>query len=57
MIYTSIILLFGFGIFCLSSFGGTFALGLLTSITLSAAMLANLIPASFFTIDHGAQHQ
>lgn len=43
MIYTSIILLFGFGIFCLSSFGGTFALGLLTSITLFAAMLANLI--------------
>ncbi|MDL2231234.1 MMPL family transporter [Porphyromonadaceae bacterium OttesenSCG-928-L07] len=43
MIYTSIILFFGFGIFCLSNFGGTFALGLLTSITLFAAMLANLI--------------
>lgn len=43
MIYTSIILFFGFSIFCLSSFGGTFALGLLTSITLFAAMLANLI--------------
>ncbi|WP_251623503.1 efflux RND transporter permease subunit [Odoribacter lunatus] len=43
MIYTSIILFCGFSIFCLSSFGGTFALGLLTSITLFAAMLANLI--------------
>lgn len=53
MIYTSIILLFGFGIFCLSSFGGTFALGLLTSITLFAAMLANLIllPSLLLTLE------
>lgn len=53
MIYTSIILLFGFGIFCLSSFGGTFALGLLTSITLFAAMLANLIllPSLLLTME------
>ncbi|MCC8174100.1 MAG: MMPL family transporter [Odoribacter sp.] len=43
MFYSSIILFFGFGIFCLSDFGGTFALGLLTSITLFTAMLANLI--------------
>lgn len=54
MIYTSIILLFGFGIFCLSSFGGTFALGFLTSITLFAAMLANLIllPSLLLTMEH-----
>lgn len=54
MIYTSIILLFGFGIFCLSSFGGTFALGLLTSITLFAAMLANLLllPSLLLTMEH-----
>lgn len=54
MIYTSIILLFGFGIFCLSSFGGTFALGLLTSITLFGAMLANLIllPSLLLTLEH-----
>lgn len=53
MIYTSIILLFGFGIFCLSSFGGTFALGLLTSITLFAAMLANLVllPSLLLTLE------
>lgn len=54
MIYTSIILFFGFGIFCLSNFGGTFALGLLTSITLFAAMLANLIllPSLLLTMEH-----
>ena len=54
MIYTSIILFFGLGIFCLSSFGGTFALGLLTSITLFAAMLANLIllPSLLLTMEH-----
>ena len=54
MIYTSIILFFGFGIFCLSSFGGTFALGTLTAITLFAAMLANLIllPSLLLTMEH-----
>lgn len=54
MIYTSIILFFGFGIFCLSSFGGTFALGLLTSITLFGAMLANLLllPSLLLTMEH-----
>ena len=54
MIYTSIILFFGFGIFCLSSFGGTFALGALTAITLFAAMLANLIllPSLLLTMEH-----
>jgi len=54
MIYTSIILFFGFGIFCLSNFGGTFALGLLTSITLFGAMLANLIllPSLLLTMEH-----
>jgi predicted RND superfamily exporter protein len=54
MIYTSIILFFGFGIFCLSSFGGTFALEALTAITLFAAMLANLIllPSLLLTMEH-----
>lgn len=53
MIYTSIILYFGFGIFCLSEFGGTFALGLLVSITLLAAMLSNLIilPSLLLTLE------
>jgi predicted RND superfamily exporter protein len=42
MIYTSIVLFFGFGVFITSSFGGTKALGILVSFTLLAAMLANL---------------
>ncbi|MEG2556561.1 MAG: MMPL family transporter [Odoribacter sp.] len=59
MIYTSIILFFGFGIFCLSSFGGTFALGLLTSITLFAAMLANLVilPSLLLTMEHSISNK
>ena len=53
MMYTSIILFFGFGIFCFSDFGGTFALGFLTSITLFAAMLANLVilPSLLLTME------
>jgi predicted RND superfamily exporter protein len=43
IIYTVIILFFGFGIFVASEFGGTAAMGLLTSITLFVAMLANLL--------------
>jgi predicted RND superfamily exporter protein len=43
IIYTSVILFFGFIIFTLSNFGGTFYLGLLTSITLVVAMLNNLL--------------
>ncbi len=42
MIYTSIVLYFGFGIFMLSTFGGTKALGLLLSTTLIVAMFCNL---------------
>jgi hypothetical protein len=43
MIYTSIILFFGFSIFIASKFGGTQALGVLVSVTLFIAMLANLV--------------
>ncbi|SMO58053.1 hypothetical protein SAMN06265379_10379 [Saccharicrinis carchari] len=43
MIYTSIILFFGFGIFGFSSFGGTVALGILVAVTLLIALLSNLI--------------
>jgi len=43
MLYTSIVLFFGFSVFALSSFGGTVALGILVSITLLFAMLANLV--------------
>lgn len=43
MIYTSFVLVCGFGIFIFSEFGGTIALGVLTCITLFFAMLTNMI--------------
>lgn len=43
MIYTSIVLFFGFSIFIASEFGGTQALGILVSITLLVAMSTNLL--------------
>ncbi len=42
MIYTAIVLFFGFAIFTVSSFGGTKALGILVSITLLIAVISNL---------------
>jgi predicted RND superfamily exporter protein len=52
IIYTSIVLIAGFVIFCFSGFGGTQALGWLTSLTLVVATLANLtfLPALLITI-------
>ncbi len=43
IVYTSMVLIAGFVIFCASSFGGTFALGWLTSVTLLVATLTNLV--------------
>ena len=43
IIYTSLVLIAGFVIFCFSGFGGTKALGWLTSLTLVTATLTNLI--------------
>ncbi len=43
IVYTSMVLIAGFIIFCLSDFGGTKSLGWLTSITLLVATLTNLI--------------
>lgn len=43
IIYTSIVLIAGFVIFCFSNFGGTKALGWLTSLTLVTATVANLV--------------
>ncbi len=55
MIYTSIILFFGFIIFAGSSFSGTVMLGILTSTTLLCAMITNLIvlPSLILTFDSG----
>lgn len=43
IVYTSLVLIAGFIIFCFSSFGGTFALGWLTSVTLLVATMTNLV--------------
>jgi len=43
IIYTSLVLISGFVIFCFSSFGGTFALGWLTSLTLVTGTFTNLV--------------
>ena len=43
IVYTSLVLTAGFIIFCASSFGGTFALGWLTSVTLFVATVTNLV--------------
>jgi predicted RND superfamily exporter protein len=52
ILYTSIVLIAGFVIFCFSTFGGTFALGWLTSLTLVTATIANLVllPALLITV-------
>jgi predicted RND superfamily exporter protein len=53
IMYTSIVLFAGFIIFAFSNFGGTIALGLLTSTTLVISMFTNLIllPALIMTFD------
>lgn len=53
MIYTAIILFFGFGIFAASDFGGIAALGILISITLLVSVITNLIllPCILISID------
>ncbi|MCB0697288.1 MAG: MMPL family transporter, partial [Chitinophagaceae bacterium] len=53
IIYTSLILIAGFGVFILSRFDGTKSLGLLTSMTLFIAMVTNLIlqPALLLWMD------
>ncbi len=43
MLYTSVVLFFGFGIFSLSGFGGTVAMGVLVSLTLLVAVTSNLV--------------
>ncbi|MEO7048685.1 MAG: hypothetical protein ABI091_25515, partial [Ferruginibacter sp.] len=43
IVYTSLVLIAGFIIFCASSFGGTISLGWLTSLTLLTATITNLI--------------
>ncbi|MCU7551091.1 MMPL family transporter [Chitinophagaceae bacterium LB-8] len=55
IIYTSIVLIAGFVIFCFSGFGGTKALGWLTSLTLVTATITNLVllPALLINLNKG----
>lgn len=56
MIYSAIVLFFGFFIFTLSSFGGTEALGYLVSFTLVVALFSNLfvLPSMLLTLGQKA---
>ncbi len=56
IIYTSAVLLAGFGLFAFSHFGGIKAMGVLTTITLMVAMLTNLLvlPALVLGLNKGA---
>lgn len=53
MVYSSIVLFLGFGIFTLSGFGGTQAMGFLISFTLITAVLSNLLvlPSLLLSLD------
>lgn len=55
MIFIATVLFFGFGVFVVSKFGGTQALGILLSITLLVAMISNLtlLPAFLLSLEGG----
>ncbi len=57
IIYTSLVLIAGFIIFCWSDFGGTFALGWLTSLTLVVGTLTNLILLPVLIISTSAKKE
>ena len=53
IIYTSLVLIAGFIIFCFSGFGGTKSLGWLTSLTLISATFTNLVLLPAILISFG----
>jgi predicted RND superfamily exporter protein len=59
MIFIATVLFFGFGVFVVSKFGGTQALGILLSITLLVAMISNLtlLPAFLLTLEKGVDRK
>ena len=59
MMYTSIVLFFGFIIFALSDFRSTYTLGILTSTTLLIAMFTNLLvlPSLLMAFDNGKRNR
>jgi predicted RND superfamily exporter protein len=54
MIYTSIILVLGFGMFIISDWGGAQSMGILVSTALFVAMFSNIIllPSLLMTLEH-----
>ncbi|MEO5650600.1 MAG: MMPL family transporter [Ginsengibacter sp.] len=56
ILYTSLVLIAGFVIFCFSGFGGTQSLGWLTSITLFIATLTNLVLLPVLLLDTARRH-
>ncbi|SDE18420.1 hypothetical protein SAMN05216464_104260 [Mucilaginibacter pineti] len=59
MIFIATVLFFGFGVFVVSKFGGTVALGTLLSITLLVAMISNLtlLPAFLLSLEKRADRK
>jgi predicted RND superfamily exporter protein len=59
IIYTSMVLIAGFVIFCFSGFGGTQSLGWLTSLTLLVATFTNLVllPALLINMHAGTRRK
>ena len=57
IIYTSLVLIAGFVIFCFSGFDGTQALGWLTSLTLITATFTNLVLLPALLISFGRMHK
>ena len=57
IIYTSLVLIAGFVIFCFSGFGGTQALGWLTSLTLVTATVTNLVLLPALLISMGQKRK
>ena len=57
IIYTSMVLIAGFIIFSFSGFGGTQALGWLTSLTLVTATFTNLVLLPALLINMGGKHK
>jgi predicted RND superfamily exporter protein len=59
IVFTSIVLFLGFGVFMLSVFGSTQSLGLLTSVTLLTAMFSNLLlmPALVLQFDRKGSYR
>lgn len=57
ILFTSLVLMGGFLVFTLSSFGGTVSLGALTALTLAGALVANLFLLPALLLRFGPEHR